>query len=85
MTAMQRVRSWAEDNGHEIKLERKDAEPRGGPNDDPETVSDGAWRMFVSLEESVRFEAASGWQDTVETAARLVLEQLIAVGEDIPE
>ncbi len=84
MTAMQRVRRWAEDNGHELKLERRDADQRRDPIDDRE-VPDGAWRMSVSLEESVRFEATSGWQDTVETAARLVLEQLLAVGEDVPE
>jgi hypothetical protein len=28
MTALQRVRTWAEDNGHEIKLKRKDAGDR---------------------------------------------------------
>ncbi len=41
--------------------------------------------MSISLEESVRFDATSGWQETVETAARVLLEQLIAVGEDVPD
>ena len=85
MTALRRVRKWAEDNGHEIKLERKDAEHRSDPNDDRESVADEVWCMSVSLEESVRFEATSGWQDTVETAARVLVEQLISVGEDVPE
>ena len=41
--------------------------------------------MSMSLDEPFRFEATSGWQDTVETAARVLVEQLILVGEDLPE
>jgi hypothetical protein len=41
--------------------------------------------MAVSLDEPFRFQATSGWQDAVETAAHVLVEQLISVGEDVPE
>jgi hypothetical protein len=85
MSALQRVRQWAEDNGHEIKLERGDAKDHPDPNVDHESVSGEVWYMAVSLDEPFRFQATSGWQDTVETAAHVLVEQLISVGEDVPE
>ena len=84
MTALHRIRTWAEDNGHEIKIERKPADDRANPTT-PGSDSGEVWCMSMTLEESVRFDATSGWQDTVEAAARVLLEQLIAVGEDVPE
>jgi len=83
MTALQRVRTWAEDNGHEIKIERRPPEDRADPKTDGPVP--GEWRLSMSLEESILFEATSGWQETVEAAARVLVEQLIAVGEDVPE
>ena len=47
MTAMRRIRKWAEDNGLELKVERRI----------PDTESGGSWRIAVRLEESVLFEA----------------------------
>jgi len=85
MTAVQRVRQWAEDNGHEIKLERGDARDHLDPNDDHGSISGEAWCMSISLDEPFRFAATSGWQETVETAAHVLVEQLISVGEDLPE
>lgn len=84
MTALQQVRKWAEDEGHEIKLERTDAQDHRDPNAARESVSGEVWCMSVSLDEPFKFEATSGWQDTVEKAAHLLVEQLTSVGEDLP-
>lgn len=85
MTELQRVRRWAGDNGHEIKLERRDAGDHRDSNVDHASVPGEVWCMSMHLDEPFRFTATSGWHDTVETAAHLLVGQLISIGEDVPE
>jgi hypothetical protein len=69
MTALARLRKWADEGNGTVTFIPDSGEPRC------------KWRIEVESHGQLQFKFGSGWLESVEAAAALIVDRLLQVGD----